>query len=315
MTTDNKQLPQHLSTDPKVFVIARRCGRLANRLVLFANIIAFAEERGHRVINFTFHSYAGLFEATRGDIYCQYPAAKSKSWLDVVPGVADVIRKTRVFYHATRAASLLNERCPIFGRSVVTLREIPGKDITFMDSPEVQAEIRDARIVFVYGWRFRAPDYVQRHAEKIRACFQPVEEYERRSRQAVDRLRQNADVVVGVHIRQGDYRIWRGGKCFFPISRYATWMHELAEQFPSRKVSFLVCSDEPRNEQEFQRLSVGFGAGSPVGDLYALAKCDYIFGPTGTFSQWASFYGNKPLLQLNESNSRIELEKFRVANL
>jgi hypothetical protein len=235
--------------------------------------------------------------------------------LDVVPGVADMVRNTRVFYHAVRAASLLNERCPVLGRSVVTLREIPGKDITFMDGPEIQAEICDARIVFVYGWLFRAPDCVQRHAEKIRAYFKPIEEYERRSRQAVERLRQDTDIVVGVHIRQGDYRIWRGGKCFFPIQQYATWMHALAEQFPSRKVSFLVCSDEPRHEREFKQLSVGFGAGSPVGDLYALAKCDYIFGPTGTFSQWASFYGNRPLLQFDDSNSRIELEKFRVAHL
>ena len=301
--------------DPKLFVIAKRCGRLANRLVLFANIIAFAEERGHRVINFTFHSYAELFEATRRDIYCQYPVAKRKSRLDVIPGVARAVRKTRVFYHAVRAASVLNEHCPVFGRSVVTLREIPGKDITFMDGPEVQAEIRDARIVFVYGWRFRAPDCVKRQAEKIRAYFQPIEEYELCSRQAVQRLRQDADIVVGVHVRQGDYRIWRGGKCFFPVQRYATWMHEMAEQFPSRKVSFLVCSDEPRREQEFQQLSVGFGTGSPVGDLYALAKCDYIFGPAGTFSQWASFYGNKPLLQLQDGDTRIELGKFRVANL
>ena len=301
--------------DPKLFVIARRCGRLANRLVLFANIIAFAEEQGHRVINFTFHSYAGLFEATRRDIYCQYPVAKRKSWLDVIPGVAYTVRKTRIFYHAVRAASMLNECCPILGRSVVTLRENPGRDITFMDGPEVEVEIRNARIIFLYGWRFRAPDCVQRQAKKIRAYFQPVKEYELCSRQAVERLRQDADVVIGVHVRQGDYRIWRGGKCFFPISRYATWMHELAEQFPSRRVSFLVCSDEPRHEREFQRLSVGFGAGSPVGDLYALAKCDYILGPAGTFSQWASFYGNKPLLQLQDSGARIELEKFRVAHL
>jgi hypothetical protein len=315
LTTDNKQLPQHLSTDPKVFVIARRCGRLANRLVLFANIIAFAEERGHRVINFTFHSYAGLFEATRRDIYCQYPVVKSKSCLDVIPGVACAIRKTRVFYHAVRAASVLNERCPVFGRSVVTLRDNLGKDITLMDGQEVQAEIHDARIVFVYGWRFRAPDCVQRQAEKIRAYFRPIEEYESSSRHAVERLRQDADIIVGVHVRQGDYRIWRGGKCFFPILRYATWMHELAEQFPSRKVSFLVCSDEPRHEREFPQLSVGFGTGTPVGDLSALARCDYILGPTSTFSQWASFYGNKPILQLQDADARIKLTEFRVAGL
>jgi hypothetical protein len=43
------------------------------------------------------------------------------------------------------------------------------------------------------------------------------------------------------------------------------------------KVAFFVCSDEPRHEHEFPGLRVGIGAGSAVGDMYALAKYDYIF--------------------------------------
>jgi len=62
------------------------------------------------------------------------------------------------------------------------------------------------------------------------------------SREAVDRLRRDADIVVGVHIRQGDYRAWQGGKYFFPAARYAGWMRELAAQFPDRKVAFFVAA-------------------------------------------------------------------------
>ena len=131
----------------------------------------------------------------------------------------------------------------------------------------------------------------------------------------MDRLRRDADIVVGVHIRHGDYRAWQGGKYFFPAARYAGWMQELAAQFPDRKVAFFVCSDEPRTAGEFPGLSVGLGAGSPVGDLYALARCDYIFGPLSTFSQWASFYGNKPLFLLNDANARLERAKFRISCL
>ena len=115
----------------KLFTVGRRCGRLANRLILFANFIALAEEQGHRLINFTFHSYAGLFEATRRNIYCRYPVPKRRSWMDVVPGVAAGIRKTRVLYHLTRYTSLLNERFPIFGNAAITLRELEGHPITF----------------------------------------------------------------------------------------------------------------------------------------------------------------------------------------
>jgi len=92
-------------------------------------------------------------------------------------------------------------------------------------------------------------------------------------------------------------------------------MQELAGQFPGKRVAFLVCSDEPRQAREFPGLNVGFGTDSPVGDLCALANCDWIFGPISTFSQWASFYGNKPLLNLYRSEDRVELAKFKVSDL
>jgi len=313
---DGRSPAQPLRKDGKLIVISLRSGRLANRLTLFAQFIAVAEEQGHRIINFAFHSYAHLFETTRRDIYCRYPVAERRSWLDVVLGVAATLHKTRICYQIVCYGSIWNEYCPIFGRKVVTLREKPGAKVMPLDGPGIQTQIRDARIVFVHGWWYRAPtDWIQRHAGKIRDYFRPIEEYARASREAVDRLRRDADVVVGVHIRQGDYRTWHGGKYFFPASRYAGWMQELAAQFPDRKVAFFVCSDEPRTAGEFPGLAVGLGAGSPVGDLYALAGCDYIFGPQSTFTQWASFYGNKPLFLLNDANARLERAKFRISCL
>jgi hypothetical protein len=52
-----------------------------------------------------------------------------------------------------------------------------------------------------------------------------------------------------------------------------------------------------------------------VGDLYALARCDYIMGPPSTYTQWASFYGNQPLYHLRSGDDRVEREKFRVSHL
>jgi len=297
----------------KRFFIALRTGRLANRLVLFANFIAFARDRGDRVINFAFHSYAPLFVSTRNDIYCQYPIPRRRSWMDVIPGLAPALRGTRILYNCVHAASLLNERLPLLGRAAVTLRETPGQAMTPLEGPAVQARIAHARAVLVDGWGFRAPGCLQRQAAQVRAYFQPVEEHAQASRLAVDRLRWQADVLIGVHIRRGDYRQWAGGKFFFPVSRYAAWMRQLAGQFSGSRVAFLVCSNEPRHPSEFQGLSVGFGPGLPIRDLYALAGCDYIFGPRSTFSQWASFYGGRPLWHCPDLEATAQLENFRVS--
>ena len=298
-----------------MFIIALRTGRLGNRLILFANFIAHAEEHGHRVANVTFHSFADLFETTRRDVYCRYPVAQRRSVFDLLPGAAPLIRKLRIFTNLVRQASKLNHKLHPFGRKVVALQEIPDRQVTLLDDPEVGRQLADAKVVFAYGWRFRAPDAVQRHAEKIRAYFRPIESVENQVRATMERLRQRAEVVVGVHVRWGDYRHYKQGSLFFEIPRYVAWMREVAAQFPGRKVAFFVCSDEPRSQAEFEGLTVEIGSGPPVTDLCTLARCDFIFGPVSTFSQWASFYGNAPLLFLRGSDDHVEMGKFRVSFL
>ena len=307
-----------MATEDKLIMIVGRCGQLGNRLVHFANFVALAEERKYRLMNLAFYSFAKSFEATRRDICCQYPALKKTGLRTAIPGISHKIG-TPVLYRTARAMSKLGERWPAFNGTAVTLRDnpalYPGLKFTPLDGPEVQTKIGGARIIFANGWTFRAPDCVRRHAEKIRAYFRPIEPYEQSSSQALERLRKEADVVVGVHVRRGDYWDWKGGNYFYPASRYAQWMNQLADQFPGRKVSFLVCSDEPRDRSEFPGLSVGFGPNTSVGDMYALSKCDYIFGPQSTFSQWSSFVGNAPLFHLHSSNDQLELEKFAVSDL
>jgi hypothetical protein len=52
-----------------------------------------------------------------------------------------------------------------------------------------------------------------------------------------------------------------------------------------------------------------------MGDLYALAGCDWILGPLSTFSQWAAFFGNKPLLFLHSQNDSVKLNRFGFTDL
>jgi hypothetical protein len=300
---------------PKRLYIALRCGRLANRMVLFANLIAFAEEHGCRLVNFTFHTYADLFTTTRKDFYCQFPPATRRSFWDLIPPLGRLLRRLRLPYQLVRNASRLSERFGLFGKRVVTIREFPGQDITRLDDPELLSRLRGARTAFFYGWSFRSPELVRRHAEKIRAYFQPVEDIARASRAAVTRLRAQAEIVVGVHLRCGDYRTWKNGQYFYPVEQYAAWMRSMVAKFPGKRVAFLVASDEPRTLEEFPGLTAGFCPGSPVADIYALAGCDYIFGPPSTYSQWASFYGNTPLLQLESREVVIALDGFSVSFL
>jgi hypothetical protein len=285
---------------------------MGNRLLLFAHFIAFAEEHGHRVRNFTFQAYAKFFEGTCRDIYCEYPVAGRERFLNSIPGLPKLIIDTRFLFRASRFVRAVNEKFPLFGRGIVNLEPPPGK-ITLLDGPEVRSLVGSAKTIIANGWHLRAPDALRKHAEKVRRYFDPVPEIEGKVRRIIEGMRQQAQVVIGVHIRHGDFRRWRGGKYYFPASRYAEWMRGLAGQFSGAKVSFLVCSDEPRSQEEFPGLSVVISENSPVGDLCALAKCDYVLGAMSTFSQWASFQGNKPLFHVRHTDDQVDREKFRVA--
>jgi len=300
----------------KKVIIVDRCGQLANRLVLFANFAALAEEYSCSILNCSFHSYAESFKTTRKDIYCRYPASTEKSLWDSIPGAPRAIRGTRIFYQAIRAASKLQERWSLAGKSIVTIRaKALIYPVVSLEGQDIADAINGGNIIFANGWKFRAPNWVKRHAEPIRNYFQPIDEFDRAARFAVQNLRRVADVVIAIHLRQGDYRRWNKGQYFFSVERYTKWMHELAEQFDGTKVAFLVCSDERRSRDEFPGLTVGFGPGSSVGDLYAMALCDWILGPLSTFSQWASFYGETPLFHLRNESDQPDLSSFMVSYL
>ena len=299
----------------KWLIVSERCGRLANRIVLFANLVAFAEEHGCRLINFTFQTYADSFQTTCWDIYCSYPVAARRSRFDAFPPLGRGLRRLRLFYHFVRYVGKFNCWWPLFGKSVLTLCESKTTRMTSLEAEGVKAVVRGARVVFIRGFGFRAPTLLMRHQQKVRDYFRPVETIAAASRQAAEQLRQGADIVVGVHVRHGDYQTWQNGRYYYTVEQYADWMRMFAGQFSGRKVAFLVASNEARRLEEFPGLTVGFCPGTPVADLYALAECDYIIGPLSTFTQWASFYGNKPLLHLRQSDMKFSLANFAVSNL
>jgi hypothetical protein len=44
-----------------------------------------------------------------------------------------------------------------------------------------------------------------------------------------------------------------------------------------------------------------------VEDLYAFAGCDLLVGPPSTFTAWAAFYGEVPLLHVEDPRAPLSL--------
>lgn len=300
----------------KWLVNALRTGRLANRSILFANIIGFAEEKGYRVINVAFQRYAGLFEATQDSLLCGYPPVQ------VSPRLARsrrtlyrFIRWTRLLYHLVFRMTRLVNRFRFLRRWVYAIESPVGHQAFQLNSSTFLNQIEASRVILLRGWEFRDQHGVTRHADKIRRYFIPVEKHRKAIDVVIDRARAGCELLIGVHIRQGDYQRYLNGRYFYTVAQYADIMRRLRSLSPRAPVGFLVCSDARLGEAHFPDLPVVVGTGVPVEDLYALARCDLIAGPPSTFTQWASFYGRVPRWEICSLDRTPDLKDFAVASL
>lgn len=291
-----------------MIVITGDYGQLGNRLVVFANFIAAAQEHGFRVANPSFHAYARYFEGTRADLLCRFPLRRSV--LAATPAACQ--RIDRLAFQLQRYARKFRHRTRCWPPGV-RVCDIGWYERCNLDAPEFLAEARRPGLLFAKGWQFRTGECLRRHSDVLRAVFTPVLPHQRRAAAAVFAARQRGAVVIGVHIRRGDYRQFLGGRFYYAMETYRSLMESARRCFDARSCSFLVCSNEPVPDG-FDRLPVQIGPGHVVEDLYALAGCDYLIGPPSTFTAWASFYGKVPLYTVTLPDAPIARDDFRTVH-
>ena len=284
-----------------MIVIAENYGQLGNRLFVFAHVLAFALEHGVKVSNPAFDEYAEFFENTRRDLFCRHPARAS-----LLTG-----RRLRGWLYKAvhRLTNSLAYRSP--SNRFWHVVQVAEGDRYDLDSPEFVAAAREKSLVFVQGWQLRDELSLLKHSDAVRSFFKPFEPLARRVAAHVARVREGCDVLVGVHIRHGDYRNFEGGRYFYETGEYARMMGEVESLFPGRRVGFLVCSNVKQDESVFAGLRYANGPGHFVEDMYALAGCDYIIGAPSTYTQWASFYSGAPLYGVMNPEAAITRESFK----
>lgn len=289
-----------------MIVITSKAGRLANRLFLFAHFIAFGIEHAVAVLNPSFEEYAKYFEFTRDNIFCIFPKQVA---------CARAIKCNRavrlLVYIFTRIFTKFFIKLQVKNRFFSLLLIEPDETLVLSDERFLNL-VKNHRFLLIRGWRFRDPVNLRRHASEIREYFKPIKKIRNNVSELTEGIREKCDVLVGVHIRQGDYRNWRGGRYFYDVKKYVEIMKEIEKILPDNKVGYLICSDEEQDEEVFKETNFFFGSKHFVEELFSLAKCDYLVGSFSTFNQWASFYGSVPLYTIHDPNEKIKLENFRI---
>lgn len=154
--------------------------------------------------------------------------------------------------------------------------------------------------------------YYPKYLPEIRELFQPNENIRLPIDSYFMKLKKEGFSIIGIHIRRGDYKNWRGGKYFYSLDDYSDFMSQIERCLNTEKIIFYISTNERQeklNHLAHHRLCERRGSSAAM-DLYALSKCDYIIGPPSTFSRWASLMGSVPIYLIWDKTANITRKAF-----
>jgi hypothetical protein len=279
-----------------MIVIAYKPGQLANKLFLFAKFLAYGYKYGVLVVNPSFDDCAHYFSITK------------KQFVPASRGFRGYSSKTliRFFYKTSFFVGRVLDRLNINMKLISNTYLDWGQHFN-LDSDK---DLSRKGIHFIQGWGFDAQKLMTSYKADIIQFFQP-EINLRNSVQSFFQKIGNSTSLMGVHIRQGDYKVFEDGKYYYEVKDYLCIMKSLKEKHPD--LVFLICTNNKSiSHSDFDGLHVTIAPGHELLDLYLLAKCNFIMGPPSTYSQWASFYNDVPLYQIKDIKRSVDLKDFKA---
>jgi hypothetical protein len=167
---------------------------------------------------------------------------------------------------------------------------------------------------FRKGWSTRTDTrYLQQAMLELKRIFRPREEIMYKAESIIAELKKTSEIVIGVHIRRGDYATWNDGRFFYSLEEYHTFMLRIQEQYKDQRVSFFISSNEDFSLDLFEGCHCRRFENEPSGailDLYTLSLCNRIIGPFSSYSRWASFIGEVPLCYLETKEQQFSEDSF-----
>jgi hypothetical protein len=284
----------------KLVILTEKYGDLGNRLFRFARLYA-SKPRGVALFDLSFCQYSHFYNPRR--------------WSDrLIFRFLTLLRKPLLHHICSWARE---------AKCVYRLkRKIPDGAGGIMPTCEdVYREILEqpSRIVHLEGNAFHYRSSVccaENRRARLENIFVLKSKYRRRAASLLkDRLPDS--LLVAVHIRRNDYRVFDEGRHYYPDSVYFRSMLNLQETHSgARPIQFLLVSDESLEIENFAPLApLYFGRQDPGTDQALLAASNAIVGPSSTFSAWPSYVHAIPRAQINSSAQSVNWNDFCVAGL
>ncbi len=235
-----------IEDEKPVLIYSAGRGRLGNQLINFCNLYSISQEYDLRVHCLPFYDYTFAFEEIEGHDSIQLDCEElstvwKKSIIDLWSGrFSDnvIIETIRPAVLHTIARTSKNAQSIIAGDSHLPI-PLLGKHYPEIDFTEetIISKVKDNPISVVSGWNVRAWPIVKKYKQLLVEELQINKDYRDPAMSHLSRLREEHDIIVGVHMRQGDYRTWRNGKFYFDAAYYNKCM-EIIDKIKKRMWGF-----------------------------------------------------------------------------
>lgn len=169
------------------------------------------------------------------------------------------------------------------------------------------------KLAFYKGWSFRAESLTNKYREFFILKYSLLPKYYESNNlyNLIMKTDRTRFILVGIHIRWGDYRTWEGGKHYFPEEVYKKYMDNFSTElkrstgkqplfiiFSNEKTSFVPSEDILLSENEWYI------------DQFIMSRCNYLIGPPSTFTVWASYIGGAKYFHIKDDSGQISTKDF-----
>ncbi len=283
----------------KIVILRTTGGELCNQLWNYTSVYAYCLERGYSIQNPSFFEYGNYFMIRASNFFLRlffflpftdYTKRKRSFKRRLWRKLYECYARTLLFLHADSVIVSDNKSNRPF--------YLPPTN----ESSRVSVLEKSADVIYLDGWLFRNPAGLQKYRKEISEYFKPRYDIEQGVRTHMQKLRGKFKHIIGVHIRQGDYQIWRGGMYFIPQTRVREILDEYLKiaGYAASEICFAITSDGPVENPLFTGLNIWVSRENAAHDVFLLSSTDAVIGSNSTFGAFASYYGNIPFIVMQK---------------
>lgn len=278
----------------KTIIIQHNGDELGSQLWNYASIYAYCLERKSECINYSFFEFTEFYPHLQPKnlfvkLFFFLPFAHFKG------------RKSNLYTQSFRFFYKIFVNIIRFAKKKSLLRlgvtvkykifNLPPTE----ESKEINA-LEKKKVMYLDGHLFRNPIGMEKYRRDILRHFAPNQYIQDEVSKRLVSFREKYETVIGVHIRQSDYRSFKRGKFFVDVGHMRTFVDEFIAKFniDTKTTCFYITSDSPIETSFFKGLNYIAESDNPAVELYTLSGTDVIIGSDSHFGSFASYYGNIP---------------------